>query len=359
MKVGGQGISPEGEAESPFGCLLKEATWTEESLSTVRTRVFFGYDGQLENQGQKQVGKEGAMGAGIEETARGNGPRRAEMSCFFRIRIYFSMQSNDLPSGRYSSVTNPVGQTMAAKKAESAPLTFDLTQNLLKKVEVFQKKNDIRSKSKVIREAIDRFDYAEFKPEVEDHCQISVRLPLAQKRELVKVKRQKKVSFGVLLRAALEALPETFVRSDVSDAAAVEAPAAPKAEKVEKKAAPKKASAKKGPTAKGKAVASVKKASVASVKKASVATPKPPAKAVPAKKPTEKTVTNKPGPQKATAKKPAAKKAIAKKPAAKKAAEALQAVAPKAAKAAKAKAAAGPKAVPAKGSKKAAAKKKV
>ena len=90
---------------------------------------------------------------------------------------------------------------MAAKKsAESSPLTFDLKADLIAVLEKYQKQLGV-SKSEIIRYAISGFDYAGFAPAVEPHRQISVRLPLNHKKELVKLAKTKKVSIGELLRA--------------------------------------------------------------------------------------------------------------------------------------------------------------
>jgi Arc/MetJ-type ribon-helix-helix transcriptional regulator len=90
---------------------------------------------------------------------------------------------------------------------ESSPLTFDLKEELLCKLEKQQHVLGFGSKSEVIRHAISVFDYASFQPVAEEHKQISVRLPARQKSQLLKLARQKKVSVGELLRVALDALP--------------------------------------------------------------------------------------------------------------------------------------------------------
>ncbi len=93
------------------------------------------------------------------------------------------------------------------KVSESSPLTFDLKADLLAKLERVQKKLGAGSKSEVIRHAISVFDYSSYQSSTQEHRQISVRLPLKQKASLLKIARQKKVSVGELLRAALESLP--------------------------------------------------------------------------------------------------------------------------------------------------------
>jgi Arc/MetJ-type ribon-helix-helix transcriptional regulator len=64
----------------------------------------------------------------------------------------------------------------------------------------------LKSASEVVRHALARFDYAAFQPPPRDQCQISVRLAPDQKRLLFRSARQKRVSAGELLRAALETL---------------------------------------------------------------------------------------------------------------------------------------------------------
>lgn len=202
---------------------------------------------------------------------------------------------------------------MASKNKASAPLTFDLSNDLLRKIEDYQKKTGVRSKSEVIRDAIESYDYDQFQREAEPHRQISVRLPVVQKRELTKLARQKKVSLGELLRAALKFLPQAPAR------AAKETVVVRKTTKVAKPAA-KKAPAKKAP-AKGKAAAK-KTPAKAAVRKA-------PAKKAPVKKaPAKKTAAAKAPATKAPARKATAKKAPASRAVARKAAPKATAKAP-------------------------------
>ena len=108
---------------------------------------------------------------------------------------------------------------MAAKKsAESSPLTFDLKADLIQVLDKYQSRLGGVSKSEIIRHAISGFDYNTFKPVVESHRQISVRLPLKQKNALVKLAKGKKVSIGELLRAALENLPTNPGKSGIEKA---------------------------------------------------------------------------------------------------------------------------------------------
>ncbi len=94
-----------------------------------------------------------------------------------------------------------------ASDRESSPLTFDLKEDLLVKLESLQRSHAGTSKSEIIRHAISVYDYSRFEPESQEHRQISVRLPDRQKTSLLKLSRQKAVSVGELLRVALESLP--------------------------------------------------------------------------------------------------------------------------------------------------------
>lgn len=223
---------------------------------------------------------------------------------------------------------------MAAKNIASAPLTFDLKKDLLGKIESYQKQTGIRSKSEVIRDAIESYDYSSFEREEEAHRQISVRLPLSQKRELSKVARQKKVSLGELLRAALESLPSTpsgvAGNHEKKETTVTRKPT--KAQKPAAKAGAKKAPAKKDPAKKTAAKKAPAKATAAAPKKAPAKKAAAPKTKAPAKKAA--------APKKAAPKKAPAKKAAAPKKAAAKKAPAKKAAAPKKAPAAKKPAAA-------------------
>lgn len=129
---------------------------------------------------------------------------------------------------------------------ESSPLTFDLKDDLLGKLEAVQRRHHASSKSEIIRFAISAFDYSTFKPATQGHRQISVRLPQKQKATLLKLSRQKGVSVGELLRVALDRLPATPVGLGTRTKNAIVEPmkkkkAAPKKKAAKKKAAKKKA----------------------------------------------------------------------------------------------------------------------
>jgi len=130
---------------------------------------------------------------------------------------------------------------------ESSPLTFDLKDDLLAKLETLQRRHRASSKSEIIRFAISAFDYSSFRPATQGHRQISVRLPQKQKATLLKLARHKGVSVGELLRVALDRLPATPVglgtrtKNETVQPMKKKKKAAPKKKAVKKKAAKKKA----------------------------------------------------------------------------------------------------------------------
>lgn len=90
--------------------------------------------------------------------------------------------------------------------AESSPLTFDLKVELLAKIETIRATQGFASTSAAVRAALELFDFDAYSPKREKHRQISVRLPAARKRELIRISKQKRVSVGELLRVALDSL---------------------------------------------------------------------------------------------------------------------------------------------------------
>ena len=86
------------------------------------------------------------------------------------------------------------------------PLTFELPSALVDRIHAYRGRLGLKSASDVVRHALASFDYDSFQAAARDHCQISVRLAPDQKRTLFRCARQKKVSAGELLRAALESL---------------------------------------------------------------------------------------------------------------------------------------------------------
>lgn len=97
---------------------------------------------------------------------------------------------------------------MAKKSSKpSAPLTFDLPESLIERIESCRKGHGFASASEVVRTAIASFDFAACKPDRDPHRQISVRITAAQRATLKRYSKQKDASVGELLRLALEALP--------------------------------------------------------------------------------------------------------------------------------------------------------
>jgi Arc/MetJ-type ribon-helix-helix transcriptional regulator len=89
----------------------------------------------------------------------------------------------------------------------SAPLTFDLPLSLIAKIESARQGHSLKTASEVIRLAIDVYDFDGYKPALDPHRQISVRISAKQRATLKKFSRVKKASVGELLRLALENLP--------------------------------------------------------------------------------------------------------------------------------------------------------
>ena len=90
---------------------------------------------------------------------------------------------------------------------ESSPLTFDLKEELLAKIEAARESLDLATNSEVIRHAIEEFDFASYSAPVKAHRQISVRLRMDSKQRLVKLAKKHDVSVGELLRTAIDSLP--------------------------------------------------------------------------------------------------------------------------------------------------------
>ena len=145
----------------------------------------------------------------------------------------------------------------------STPLTFDLQQKLLFKLEKIQRRVGARSISELIRFAISVYDAKEFENHHVAHRQISVRLSPELRKRLKALSKKNKVSAGVILRAALSALPlnpstyktETImpkkkVTKKVAKKVTKKAPAKKVVKKVAKKAPAKKKVAKKAPAKK-------------------------------------------------------------------------------------------------------------
>jgi Arc/MetJ-type ribon-helix-helix transcriptional regulator len=90
----------------------------------------------------------------------------------------------------------------------STPLTFELPSSLVDRIHECRGRLGLKSASDVVRSALAGFDFEGFQAPPREQSQISVRLAPAQKKILLKTARQKKVSAGELLRAALEALSD-------------------------------------------------------------------------------------------------------------------------------------------------------
>jgi predicted transcriptional regulator len=191
--------------------------------------------------------------------------------------------------------------------ANNTPFSFEIGEDTAKSLERLNKKLGSLPNSALIEYAITRFNYSSVSQKEPNRRQLSVRLPADIRSKLQAISRTKKVSMGLLIRMAVEALAKTPVSgkelTTIKDNMAKKQTA--------KKTVAKKPAAKKAPAKK----AAPKKAPV----KKAVAK-KAPAKKAPAKKvAAKKAVAKKPVAKKAPVKKAAVKKAPAKKVAAKKA----------------------------------------
>jgi Arc/MetJ-type ribon-helix-helix transcriptional regulator len=99
---------------------------------------------------------------------------------------------------------------MAAKPTSNwAPLTFDLTQPQVAKIESARRALALPTASEVVRLAISKFDFASYEAKRPPHRQISVRLAPELREKLRRYAQRKNVSIGELLRVALERLTAT------------------------------------------------------------------------------------------------------------------------------------------------------
>jgi len=97
----------------------------------------------------------------------------------------------------------------SSASAVTAPVTFDLSEELLARLERSRVSAGLRTTSEIVRAAIDGFDFASCTPHVEGaRRQISVRLSPEQRATLKRTATRKGVSIGELLRLAVEAMPE-------------------------------------------------------------------------------------------------------------------------------------------------------
>ena len=96
---------------------------------------------------------------------------------------------------------------MPAKSSSSwAPLTFDLTQPQVAKIESARHALGLPTASEVVRTAIAQFDFNSYEAKRPPHRQISVRLAPELREKLRRLAQRKNVSIGELLRVALERL---------------------------------------------------------------------------------------------------------------------------------------------------------
>lgn len=94
-----------------------------------------------------------------------------------------------------------------SSRKPSAPLTFDLPESLIARIEACRRSHGFKTASEVVRTAIAGYDFEACKPTRDPHRQISVRITANQRAMLKRYSRQKDASVGELLRFAVEALP--------------------------------------------------------------------------------------------------------------------------------------------------------
>lgn len=100
----------------------------------------------------------------------------------------------------------PVCRMAKKSRKPSAPLTFDLPESLIARIETCRKGRGFTTASEVVRTAIAEYDFDGCEPARDPHRQISVRITADQRTMLKRYARQKDASVGELLRLALEAL---------------------------------------------------------------------------------------------------------------------------------------------------------
>jgi Arc/MetJ-type ribon-helix-helix transcriptional regulator len=94
----------------------------------------------------------------------------------------------------------------SSRKA-SAPLTFDLPESLIARIETLRRGHGLASASEVVRASIEGYDFERADPARDPHRQISVRITADQRSMLRRYAKSKNASVGELLRLALEAMP--------------------------------------------------------------------------------------------------------------------------------------------------------
>ncbi|MES2697301.1 MAG: ribbon-helix-helix domain-containing protein [Verrucomicrobiota bacterium] len=93
-----------------------------------------------------------------------------------------------------------------SNRKASAPLTFDLPESLIARIETIRRGHGFTSASEVVRTAIEDYDFESAKPTNDPHRQISVRITTEQRSMLKRYARTKDSSVGELLRLAIDAM---------------------------------------------------------------------------------------------------------------------------------------------------------
>ena len=94
-----------------------------------------------------------------------------------------------------------------SSRKPSAPLTFDLPESLIARIETCRKGHGFATASEVVRTAIEGYDFEGCAPSRDPHRQISVRITADQRSMLKRYAKKKDASVGELLRLAREAMP--------------------------------------------------------------------------------------------------------------------------------------------------------
>jgi Arc/MetJ-type ribon-helix-helix transcriptional regulator len=94
-----------------------------------------------------------------------------------------------------------------SSRKPSAPLTFDLPESLIARIETVRTGHGFGTASEVVRTAIEGYDFESCEPTRDPHRQISVRITADQRATLKRYSKKKNASVGELLRLALEAMP--------------------------------------------------------------------------------------------------------------------------------------------------------
>lgn len=94
-----------------------------------------------------------------------------------------------------------------SSRKPSAPLTFDLPESLIARIETVRKGHGFGTASEVVRTAIEGYDFESCEPTRDPHRQISVRITADQRATLKRYAKKKNASVGELLRLAIEAMP--------------------------------------------------------------------------------------------------------------------------------------------------------